>query len=476
MTPPDNAHRAEFTVRCACGIEYHTSDDHAGRMVTCKCGRTVPLIRPVSSPADEEATVRRRKKKVRRTGGAAYNHSYSASSAEAARAAKLNWQRRPWNPLSLVDFFVRPIRRGSWPTRLSALAAWAYLGGTCIAWALLAFTSDKLLVGTVLAYGPRWLALFPLFALVPVALIFSRSALVPLALGALVVAHPIMGARLSLFTIASRKLPTTPPAGLFRVITFNTQGGRPLARDLGAFVGTYKPDVLMFQECGDALWESLQKQQGWQSARHGTLCTASHWPMGDVETMSRDEFITPGSENFGGTGLVMRANFGSPNGPLAIVNLHLETARHGLEGLISNGGIIPDGPDETRESRAAREQAFDEQEQRFENNAIIRERESQLASQWAVQAAGSAPLIIAGDFNLPVESTIFNRYWSRFNDAFEKRGNGLGWTKFEGRWLRIRIDHLLTTDDGPKPQRVVVGSGFLSDHLPVIADYAWPKH
>ncbi|MEO7363360.1 MAG: endonuclease/exonuclease/phosphatase family protein, partial [Gemmatimonadaceae bacterium] len=98
----------------------------------------------------------------------------------------------------------------------------------------------------------------------------------------------------------------------------------------------------------------------------------------------------------------------------------------------------------------------------------------QLASRWALESSGVAPVLIGGDFNLPVESTIFRTYWSKFIDAFEARGNGLGWTKTEGRWLRIRIDHLLTTDAGPKPIRVVVGDGFLSDHKPVIADYAWP--
>ena len=478
MTPPNSAHRTDFSVRCACGIEYHTSDEHAGRVVPCKCGRNVPLIRPAASvPADapEESRTHRRKRKTRRSGGAAFNHSYNPSSGETARAANLNWQRRPFHPRSVANMFVRPIVRGSWPERLAASAAWAYLVIACVAWLLLITTSEHAIPGTIIAYGPRWLALWPLVILVPAALIFSRIAIVPLALAALIIVVPIMGARISLSTIGSRALPLTPAAGTFRVVTFNTRGGAPLAADLPAFLDIYKPDVIMLQECGDVLWDALQRQTALHSARHGTLCTASHWPMGDVETMPRDDFSNAAQRSMGGAGLVMRVRFGTPYGPLSVVNLHLETARRGLEGMLGKQGLIRDDPlGLTDEQRSDATDNAEANEEAFENNAAIRNRESQLASRWAVEGSANIPVVIAGDFNLPVESTIFRRYWSRFTDAFEARGNGLGWTKVEGRWLRIRIDHLLTTDSGPKPIRVIVGSGFLSDHKPVIADYAWP--
>ncbi|MEO7997516.1 MAG: endonuclease/exonuclease/phosphatase family protein [Gemmatimonadaceae bacterium] len=476
MTTPDNAHRAEFSVRCACGIEYHTSDAHAGRTIPCKCGRNVQLIRPVElASAEDDTPSRRRKRKVRRSGNAAYNHSYHASTGETERAANLNWQRRRWSVRSVANAFVRPFTRGSLLVRVTAGAAWLYLIGMFVAWMLLITTSEHAIPGTIIAYGPRWLSLWPLAILAPATLILARSALVPLALAAFIGIVPIMGARITFATISSRKLPPAPVPGTFRVVTFNAQGGRPLASRLSEFLDRYKPDVALFQECGDALWTSIQAQAGWQSARHGTLCSASHWTMGDVETMPRDEFAKAAEQGFGGTGLVMRVRFGSPNGPLSVVNLHLETARRGLEGMLGQQGIIPDDPFGIS-GDAKLEPTLDasENRNRFMKNAAIREKESLAASRWAVESNAGAPLLIAGDFNLPVESTIFRKYWSNFTDAFEERGNGLGWTKTEGRWLRIRIDHLLTTDGGPKPVRIMVGANYLSDHLPVIADYAWP--
>lgn len=377
--------------------------------------------------------------------------------------------------MSVLEAFVRPIRRGTWPVRITAAIGWTYLVAAFAAWMLLIYTSEHLIFGTVIAYGPRWLALLPLVLLVPAALILARTALLPLALGAFIVAVPIMGARVSPSTLFAGAPPATPAAGTFRVATFNTRGGRGLAVDLVPFFELYKPDVVMFQECGDVLWDALQKQSAWHSARHGTLCTASQWPMGDYETMPRDELAAISERGFGGTGLVMRVRYGSPNGPLDVVNLHLETARRGLEGMLSPQGLVPDNPLGGSGTTDGEESAADqENEERFEMNAAIRDRESNLASRWAVDANSPAPMIIAGDFNMPVESTIYRRYWARFNDAFEERGNGLGWTKVEGRWLRIRIDHMLTTDGGPKPQRVRIGANFLSDHLPVIVDYAWP--
>jgi endonuclease/exonuclease/phosphatase (EEP) superfamily protein YafD len=412
---------------------------------------------------------------VRRSGNAAFNHSYHASSDETARAASLNWQRRRWSPKSAFKSLVRPITRGSLVVRITAIAAWGYLVAMFVAWMLLIHTSEHLIPGTIIAYGPRWLSLWPLALLVPATIILARPALLPLLLAALIGVVPIMGARVSFATITSRALPPTPLPGTFRVITFNTAGGRPLASDLPEFLSKYKPDVVMLQECGDLLWKALQAQTGWQSARHGSLCTGSHWPMGDIETMPRDELVKASARGYGGTGLVMRVRFGSPNGPLSVVNLHLETARRGLEGMLGRQGIIPDDPfGLTGDTKYEPILGAEENRERFSNNAFIRERESLLASRWALESNARAPLLIAGDFNLPVESTIFRKHWASFTDAFESRGNGLGWTKREGRWLRIRIDHVLTTDDGPQPVRVVVGADALSDHQPVIADYAWP--
>jgi hypothetical protein len=158
-----------------------------------------------------------------------------------------------------------------------------------------------------------------------------------------------------------------------------------------------------------------------------------------------------------------------------VVNLHLETARRGLEGMLSPEGLVPDGPfSPDKVVRADEQVSSAENAVRFSKSAAGRAHESEIASAWARGTDNSTPLVIGGDFNLPVESTIFRDHWTQFTDAFENRGNGLGWSKREGRWLRIRIDHLLTLPNGVRPQRIEVGPTYQSDHLPVIGDFAWP--
>jgi endonuclease/exonuclease/phosphatase (EEP) superfamily protein YafD len=73
-------------------------------------------------------------------------------------------------------------------------------------------------------------------------------------------------------------------------------------------------------------------------------------------------------------------------------------------------------------------------------NMELRERESEIVSGRAAGVDG--PLIVAGDFNLPEQSAIYRRYWSRFNDSHESAGWGFGTTWHTRRFAALRIDHL----------------------------------
>ena len=343
-----------------------------------------------------------------------------------------------------------------------------------LAWIALYFTSEELLPGTIIAYGPRWLALWPLVALVPFSAIVARKTLVPLLVAAYVCVSPIMGARISPTTLLTGGLPSTPAPGTFRLISFNTESGRALARDLPVMLREQAPDFVTFQECGNDLWNAMQAMPGWHLERDGSLCTGSRWPIGATELMPRADLARISSLGFGGSGLVMRTLIATPHGPLVLVNLHLETARKGLEGFLGREGFVPDVNSSMTSAPEADDNSAMSSMHRFSVNAEIRLAESARASRWVSQPHAKLPLIIAGDFNLPVESSIFRKYWTHFTDAFEATGNGLGWSKREGRWLRIRIDHVLTDDAGPKPLGIMLGPDYGSDHLPVIVDFRWP--
>ena len=144
----------------------------------------------------------------------------------------------------------------------------------------------------------------------------------------------------------------------------------------------------------------------------------------------------------GGAGYVVRFLLDGPRGPIRAANLHLETPRKGFEGLMAGD------------------------RRRMQNNTEIRGIESKLARAWV--DTGSGPLVVLGDFNTPVESVFFRESWGDLADAFSVAGTGFGMTKHNG-WIRVRIDHVLTSDEW-HVDRAQVGDETFSDHRPLIVD------
>jgi endonuclease/exonuclease/phosphatase (EEP) superfamily protein YafD len=102
-----------------------------------------------------------------------------------------------------------------------------------------------------------------------------------------------------------------------------------------------------------------------------------------------------------------------------------------------------------------------------------RRLESEDACRFARRLGAKA--ILAGDFNLPVDSAIYREHWSGFHDAFSDAGLGFGYTEWP-RMRRcifgVRIDHVLT-GDGWRCRRCWVGPDVGSDHLPLLADLSF---
>lgn len=100
------------------------------------------------------------------------------------------------------------------------------------------------------------------------------------------------------------------------------------------------------------------------------------------------------------------------------------------------------------------------------DNLAQRDLESMLARQF-VREAGD-PVIVTGDFNMPVESALYRRDWADLDNAFHAAGWGTGATKHT-RWHGIRIDHVLA-GPGWRAVRAVVGPDLGGDHHPMVAD------
>ena len=209
----------------------------------------------------------------------------------------------------------------------------------------------------------------------------------------------------------------------------------------------WRPDVVGFQECADEFMASVEALPGWYHHSVRQLCLLSRYPISDTAVMERrslEEVKQSAAGEIGGSGDVARYTIQTPSGPFNLTNLHLETPRKGLEGLI--GGEV--------------------QVARMEGNTELRTIESRLARRWVSE--GTQPSIVIGDFNTPVESRIFQESWGDLTDAFSRVGFGFGMTRYNG-WIRLRIDHLLA-GPGWYVDRVTLGRDLGSDHLPLIVD------
>jgi endonuclease/exonuclease/phosphatase (EEP) superfamily protein YafD len=323
---------------------------------------------------------------------------------------------------------------------VAAVLAWGYLAAVAIVAALLWGWGDRTTVGTILLFMGRWVFLLPLIVLVPVVAWLRGRLLFPLAVGALIVLGPVMG-----FRTGWRRLLPSPAGEHVRVVSYNAAGGRLVAQQLPSLLERWQAQLVAIQECGIELAGAARLVPGWHVHASRDLCFLSRFPIQSAAVMDRsalDRVKQSEPDEPGGAGYVVRFLLDSPRGPIRAANLHLETPRKGLEGLMSGN------------------------RRRLHNNTQIREIESKLARSWV--SAGTGPLVVMGDFNMPVESAFFRDNWGDLDDAFSVAGFGFGITKHNG-WIGVRIDHVLT-DEAWHVDRAVVDGQSLSDHSAVIAD------
>jgi endonuclease/exonuclease/phosphatase family metal-dependent hydrolase len=309
--------------------------------------------------------------------------------------------------------------------------SWVYFVAVLALWTLLWVAGDRWWIGTVALFGPRWIWGLPLAALAPAAALTRPRLLWPLLLAAVVIVGPVMGLCVPWRFLQHGRARTLS----VRVLTCNLGGGaRPAA--LAELIATARPDIVAIQEGSVRSLPAEDWPKGWDLR----TTVASRYPIRGIEKLNRDEL--------GAKGFVTRFDIETPGGIVHFFNLHLQTVREGLEAVRS-------GKWKGATALSA--------------NIALRERQSAAASRWLRGVSG--PVVIAGDFNMPADSDIYQQFWSSYCNAFSSAGLGYGYTRFT-RWHGVRIDHVLT-GPGWRCRRCWVGSDVGSDHLPVLAELDW---
>jgi endonuclease/exonuclease/phosphatase (EEP) superfamily protein YafD len=230
-----------------------------------------------------------------------------------------------------------------------------------------------------------------------------------------------------------------------RLITFNVDGGaNPRLLEIPGALRSLGADVLAFQECPEELADPARWPAGW-SVRHteGSLCLATRFPIQDVRVIP---YVEVGDQGGTGNAAFFRLTAGTRTIDLVVV--HLETVRKGLSEL-----------------RYASDPG------RMEDNLLVRGVGARRVRRWLDQQ--SREPIVAGDFNMPVESRIYRDVYGDCANAFSTTGHGFGYTRVLKRFS-ARIDHVVACG-GWTPLSARVGPDVGSDHLPLIVDLAYSR-
>jgi vancomycin resistance protein VanJ len=312
-------------------------------------------------------------------------------------------------------------------------AVWLYLALLLAVWLMIYYGSDRWWLATVVLFGPRWVCGLPLAALVPAAAVARRRLLWPLAACAIVVVWPIMGCCLPWARLVGSS------DSSIRVLTCNLKGHCRDNAALNKLIADSDPDIVALQGCSDV---RIAWPAGWHVYQERELLVASRYPIGEVRDFPRAN--------------VYCCVVSLPQREIAFCSLHFPSPRWGLsESLDRRTLLSPRGSP------------------RIEEESEDRRRQSKIALEMASEI--HKPLILAGDFNTPADSTIYRDTWGRFSNAFSRSGFGFGHTELPSTFgwpFGVRIDHILG-DPHWRPCRCWVGPDVGSDHLPLIADLAW---
>jgi endonuclease/exonuclease/phosphatase (EEP) superfamily protein YafD len=309
-------------------------------------------------------------------------------------------------------------------------------------WLLLRFAGDRWWFATVMLFGPRWLCAVPLAVLLPAAALFRRRMLWVLAAAAIVVVGPIMGLCLPWARLAAGDGPS------LRVLTCNVKGKCCNNAALDNLIEQTAPDVVALQGC----WNEVRVRwpAGWHVCQVADFLIASRFPV--VHPGTDHTWQLPGHWPHRD---MLRCTVQAAGREIDFYSVHLLSPHEGLEAVLDRKTLLRPSDSPILDARIEQRRVESQDARRFVGDL-------------------TATPILAGDFNMPVDSTIYRRDWSNFRDAFSDGGVGFGyteWPQVRKVPLGVRIDHVLT---GPawRCRHCWVGPDVGSDHLPLLADLA----
>jgi len=312
---------------------------------------------------------------------------------------------------------------------------------------LLCIVSEGWWFSLALSYLPRLPYVIPALLLAAAAWLLRRKWTLRLnLLAALLVLGPIMGFRWPLAWLVGSGSDES-----ITVVSYNIQrGGNDLELIVAELVRA-QPDVIVLQEAACDVTPVRNAFPDWHVVHSGEYLVAARWPV-----RMQDACRTRGF----GRATAIRCKVARPDAPFLVGNVHLTTARYGLSQLhvdspFTGRGVKP---------------LMSRQQNRI--------RESSQTHDFMADQDPDLPLIVAGDFNMPTSSSLYQQHWSGLTSAFDAAGLGYGYTspcEDHSLWPAntpwLRIDHILASSHWDV-RRCWVGRSDGSDHRCIVARLA----
>jgi len=277
---------------------------------------------------------------------------------------------------------------------------------------------------------PRWLVFIPIILALIINHKLIRSQLIIISLITILLSIFYLHFYVNLPTLTKNTHNTS-----IRVMSFNMSGGAFDSRKLNIQIEYNQPDIMIFQE---TLTQKLTKAlpENWLLNCQQSLCLASKAASKVINFQTRRIF-----DGWGTFAALFELKI---NGQRTyILNIHLETPRKAYENI--------------RYGQFNFSLMKDIYEQRYLEATLSKSL-----------AAEHHPIIIAGDFNMPSDSWIYSENFSDFENTFNEKGFGSGYSKHT-RLLGVKIDHILIDDNFSVIKSWVdIDTG--SDHRPIFAD------
>lgn len=321
--------------------------------------------------------------------------------------------------------------------------SWGNLGLLLALVILLRYVSEHWWFTTALVYLPRTPYLLVPLVLLPLAILYSRRAIIANSLSLVLVFWPIMGLAIPWPSWGARN-----EVNHLRIVSCNVHGYQPAFEGLMSEVTSAVPDVVVFQE---AFREHplLEKEfSDWFRLHVGEYFVASRrHEVRHVATFK--------SEGYHRVAAVMFEIADAH--PYRLVNIHQTSPRGGLIALSASNVLDGTGAETVERSV----------ERRKEEAAALR--------RFVEEHRGELPLLIVGDFNMPSDSSLYRASWGDFRNAFDASAFGYGYTASCGKnrfwpdgtpWCRV--DHILASREW-HAQNCWVGGGNGSDHRMIAA-------